>query len=154
MKTAENNLAAHFTFQSDEWGTPRWLFDSLNREFGFTIDVCATKENAKCDKYFTQEQNGLLRSWEDEVVWMNPPYGRSIGKWMTRAHGAAMNELATVVCLVPSRTDTVWWHDFAMKHEVRFCRGRLKFNDGNEDAPFPSAIVVMRPATFSLNAFK
>lgn len=83
---------------------------------------------------------------------MNPPYGGAIASWMAKAHGAAIHEGATVVCLVPSRTDTAWWHRFSMKHEIRFLRGRLKFGDGKNSAPFPSAIIVMRPASFAIRA--
>ena len=71
---------------------------------------------------------------------MNPPYGREIGRWMKKASEAS----ATVVCLVPARTDTAWWHDYAMQGEIEFLRGRLKFGDSKNSAPFPSAIVVFR----------
>jgi hypothetical protein len=94
-----------------------------------------------------------VKSWRHEIVFMNPPYGDEIASWMAKAHEAATHEESTVVCLVPSRTDTVWWHRFAMTHEIRFLRGRLKFGDGKNSAPFPSAIVVMRPASFALRAF-
>lgn len=107
---------ALFTSNTVEWPTPQWLFDALNKEFGFTLDPCSTHENAKCEKHFTQIENGLLQSWANEVVFMNPPYGDEIEAWMRRAHGAALHEGATVVCLVPSRTDTAWWHQYAMKH--------------------------------------
>ena len=84
---------------------------------------------------------------------MNPPYGEDISAWMAKAHGAAMNDGSTIVCLVPSRTDTAWWHNFAMKHEIRFIRGRLKYGDGAGTAPFPSAIIVMRPKDFHLSSY-
>mgnify|MGYP000845509243 FL=1 len=131
------------------WETPRWLFDALDKEFGFTLDVCATADNAKCDRFFTEADNGLLKDWGTEVCWMNPPYGREIGEWMAKANNAA-NMGATVVVLIPARTDTEWWHKYAMKHEIRFLRGRLKFGEATEFAPFPSAIIVMRPVTFKL----
>ncbi len=146
-------LGVHFSSQTPEWPTPQWLFDALDKEFGFTLDPCSTHTNAKCAKHYTREDNGLLKSWSDEVVFMNPPYGDAISSWMAKAHGAAMHEGATVVCLVPSRTDTAWWHRFSMKHEIRFLRGRLKFGDGKNSAPFPSAIIVMRPATFAIRAY-
>ena len=146
-------LSVHFSSATPEWPTPQWLFDALNKEFGFTVDVCSTHENAKCKKHFTQEEDGLRKSWGGEVCWMNPPYGELIKGWMAKAHGAAMHEGATVVCLVPARTDTAWWHEYAMKHEIRFLRGRLKFGDATDSAPFPSALIVMRPATFRLGAF-
>lgn len=145
--------SVHFSSESNEWATPQWLFDALNKEFGFTVDVCSTHENAKCAKHYTRNENGLMKSWAGEVAWMNPPYGDDIWDWMAKAFGSALHERATVVCLVPSRTDTAWWHSFAMKHEVRFLRGRLKFGNATDCAPFPSAVVVMRPVTFSLSPF-
>ena len=145
-----NTESVHFSSETIEWATPQWLFDSLNREFGFTLDPCCTHENAKCERHYTREDNGLMSPWGGCVVFMNPPYGDEIGRWMARAHGAAMLEGATVVCLVPSRTDTAWWHEYAMKHEIRFLRGRLCFGDSETSAPFPSAIIVMRPKEFKL----
>ena len=130
---------------SDQWGTLQDFFDVLDAEFGFTLDVCASEWNHKCDRFFTKEDNGLLQVW-DGVCWMNPPYGREIGKWMAKAV-VSWRRGATVVCLVPARTDTAWWHDYAMLGEVRFLRGRLKFvsPDGvKSSAPFPSAVVVFR----------
>ena len=152
-KSADAHLAVHFSSETPEWPTPQWLFDALDREFGFTLDPCSTHDNAKCAKHFTREDDGLRHSWQDEIVFMNPPYGHEIGSWMAKAHEAASHERATVVCLVPARTDTAWWHNYAMKHEIRFLRGRLKFGDGENSAPFPSALVVMRPASFSFSAF-
>ena len=145
-------LAVHFSSTTDEWPTPQWLFDALHKEFGFTLDVCSTHENAKCAKHYTREDDGLKKPWAAEVCWMNPPYGEAIKAWMARAHDAAMHEGSTVVCLVPARTDTAWWHEYAMKHEIRFLRGRLKFGEATDAAPFPSAVIVMRPATFRLMA--
>ena len=137
------NMAVHFSSETDEWPTPQEFFDRLNGEFGFELDVCATPENAKCPRYFTKRENGLLQKWTG-VCWMNPPYGREIGQWVQKAYTSAL-EGATVVCLLPARTDTAWWHDYCMKGEVRFVRGRLKFGDATENAPFPSAVVVFRP---------
>lgn len=134
---------AAFSSATEEWATPKWLFDELHKQFGFELDVCATDDNAKCSRYFTKELDGLSRPWTG-VCWMNPPYGETIGLWMEKACRAA-EKGATVVCLVPARTDTSWWHDWAMKGEVRFLRGRLKFGDAKNSAPFPSAIVVFRP---------
>jgi site-specific DNA-methyltransferase (adenine-specific) len=148
-----HRLSVHFSQKTPEWPTPQWLFDALDREFGFTLDPCSTHSNAKCSKHYTLEDNGLHKSWRDEVVFMNPPYGNEIGNWMAKAHNAALYEGSTVVCLVPSRTDTVWWHRYAMKHEIRFLRGRLKFGDCQNSAPFPSAIIVMRPATFRIQQY-
>lgn len=122
-----------------EWETPQLFFDALNAEHHFDIDVCATANNAKCERYYTKEQDGLSQQWKG-VCWMNPPYGREIGKWMRKAYESSLYG-ATVVCLVPARTDTAWWHDYAMKGEVEFVRGRLKFGGSKANASFPSAIV-------------
>ena len=146
---SERDLAVHYSSRSPEWSTPQWLFDALDGEFGFTLDPCATTTNAKCATFFTAVEDGLAQDWRDHVVFMNPPYGTVIGRWMAKAYEAARAG-ATVVCLVPSRTDTHWWHRHAMKGEVRLLRGRLKFGDGKNSAPFPSAVVVFRPAGFSL----
>jgi len=143
-------MSVHFSSRTDEWPTPQWLFDALHREFGFTLDPCSTHANAKCPKHYTRVEDGLSRSWADETVWMNPPYGREIGAWMAKAYRAARDDQATVVCLVPARTDTKWWHDYAMKHEIRLLRGRLQFGDATASAPFPSAVVIMRPKTSRL----
>lgn len=122
-----------------EWETPQLFFDALNAEHHFDVDVCATANNAKCERYYTKEQDGLSQQWKG-VCWMNPPYGREIRKWMRKAYESSLYG-ATVVCLVPARTDTAWWHDYAMKGEVEFVRGRLKFGGSKANAPFPSAIV-------------
>lgn len=121
-----------------EWATPQWLFDDLNREFGFTLDPCATPDNAKCERFFTKVDDGLAQTW-DGTVWMNPPYGREIGRWVRKAYEASLTG-ATVVCLVPARTDTSWWHTYCMKaNEVRFIRGRVRFiGEADNAAPFPS----------------
>lgn len=126
------------------WETPQWLFNLLNEQYHFDVDVCAVPENAKCSTYFTPEQNGLSQEWKG-VCWMNPPYGRNIGKWVKKAYESAQAG-ATVVCLLPARTDTAWWHDYVMKGgQITFLRGRLKFGNAKNSAPFPSAIVVFKP---------
>lgn len=136
--------------ETDVWGTPQWLFDALDKEFGFTLDPCTDGTNGKCAKFYTMQENGLLQDWGTETVFMNPPYSEC-GDWMRKAYGAAQ-EGATVVCLVPSRTDTDWWHRYAMKGEIRLLRGRLKFGEATTNAPFPSAVIVFRPRTFRLVA--
>ena len=138
------NTDVHFSSESIEWPTPTDFYDTLNAEFGFTLDPCATHENAKCAKYFTKDDDGLTQDWGNEVVFMNPPYGREISKWMRKAYLAAYYG-ATVVCLVPSRTDTKWWHEYAVHGEVRFIKGRLKFGGHKNSAPFPNAVVIFRP---------
>lgn len=124
-----------------EWATPRALFDELNEEFGFDLDVCSTHENAKCKRHYTKEEDGLAQEWEG-TVWCNPPYGRGIGAWMQKC--ATANSKGVTVALVPARTDTRWFQDWVFPYatELRFLRGRLKFNDGKNGAPFPSVIVI------------
>lgn len=160
-----------FSSKTCEHETPQDLFDNLKKEFPFTLDVCATAENKKCDRYFNKEEDGLSRGWGTDVCWMNPPYGEpelpckakctkkkcekrkhhiavyvpGIRDWVKKAFTAASFG-ATVVCLLPARTDTKWWHDYVLDHgEIRFIRGRLKFGQAKNSAPFPSAIVVFRP---------
>ena len=127
---------------TDVWATPQAVFDRLNAEFRFDLDVCALPENAKCRRYFTPATNGLSQEWKG-VCWMNPPYGREISQWMQKAFDSSLQG-ATVVCLVPARTDTAWWHQYATKGEIRFVRGRLRFGAATSAAPFPSAIVIFR----------
>lgn len=134
------NAEAMFSSATDRWATPQDLFDELNKTFTFETDVCATIENAKCANFYTPEQDGLSQEWCG-FCWMNPPYGRQIGKWMRKAYESSLKG-ATVVCLVPARTDTAWWHDYAVHGEITFLRGRLKFGNAKNSAPFPSAIVV------------
>lgn len=131
----------HFSSKTDEWSTPQDLFDKLDAEFHFDLDPCATKENAKCELFYTKEDNGLSKDWSGHTVFMNPPYGKEIRKWVQKAKQSN----ATVVCLVPARTDTFWWHEYVIGAEVRFIRGRLKFGGSEDSAPFPSAIVIFRP---------
>jgi len=139
----ESALKVHFSSRSNNWGTPQGLFDILNEQFLFELDVCATSENAKCKKYYSPEEDGLKQEWKG-VCWMNPPYGREIGKWTKKAYESALAG-AIVVCLVPARTDTSWWFDYCAKGEIRFIKGRLKFGGSKNAAPFPSAIIVFSP---------
>ena len=135
----------HYSSKSNEWETPVETFEALNREFHFTLDPCATKSNAKCDMFYDIQADGLRQDWSKHRVFMNPPYGRQIGFWVKKAYEESTCG-ALVVCLIPSRTDTKWWHEYCMKGEIRFIRGRLKFGDSKNSAPFPSAIVVFRPS--------
>ena len=132
--------------RTNEWSTPQDLFDTLNEEFNFSLDVCATDENAKCPWYITED--ALSKSWSArwaQNVWMNPPYDRSIGKWVEKAYIESKSNQAIIVCLLPVKTDTRWWHDFVMKsHEIRFIKGRLRFGSSKKDAPFPCCVVVFR----------
>lgn len=137
------NLKVHFSSATGEWETPQDLFDKLNAEFHFTLDVCATKENAKCKRFYTKEDDGLFQDWNaSDIIWCNPPYGREIGKWVEKL---ATCKSFIRVALLPARTDTRWFHDFIYgKAEIRFIKGRLKFGDGKNSAPFPSMIVIWR----------
>lgn len=143
------NTELMFSSKTDEWPTPQYFFDGLDAEFKFNLDPCCTKETAKCKIFFTREDDGLSKSWSGHTVFMNPPYGRGINDWMRKAYMESLAG-ATVVCLVPARTDTAWWHDYAMKGEVRLLRGRLKFGDAKSNAPFPSAVIVFRPSGHKL----
>jgi phage N-6-adenine-methyltransferase len=137
-----SNLQVHFTSNSNEWSTPQDFFDKLNQEFNFTLDPCATNENAKCDKFYTLEDDGLSLSWDNEIVFCNPPYGRQIKHWVKKASDARGG---VVVLLIPARTCTSYFHDYIYnKAEIRFIRGRLKFGDGKAPAPFPSMLVIFR----------
>ena len=133
-------MNVHFSSETDMWSTPQSFFTKYDEKYNFNLDVCASEDNAKCAKYFTETDDGLQQEWEG-VCWMNPPYGREIIKWMKKAYESSLNG-ATVVCLVPARTDTTWWHEYAMKGTIEFIRGRLKFGNSKNSAPFPSAIVV------------
>ena len=142
FKTSYNNDPNKYDTQA----TPKWLFDQLNEQFKFTTDVCASKQNAKCSKYYSKQKDGLQQKWKG-VCWCNPPYGtRVIDKWMEKAYESSL-EGATVVCLVPSNTSTKWWHNYAMKGEIQFIKGKVKFNikgKENKPAPIHSAIVIFR----------
>ena len=129
--------------QKCEWSTDQEVFDYLNTRFGpFQVDVCALPENAKCSRFFTPEVDGLDQNWAPGPVWMNPPYGRAITEWMHKAYTESLSGVR-VVCLLPARTDTGWWHDFAMKGELYLIRRRLKFGGAKQCAPFPSAVSVL-----------
>ncbi len=131
-----------YSSKTDLWSTPQHLFDELNQKYNFTLDPCSTDENHKCEKYYTEDDNGLVQPWYGRVF-MNPPYGREIIKWMEKAYNEYnIGNAEVIVCLVPSRTDTKWWHEYSMKGEITFIRGRLKFGNSKNSAPFPSAIVV------------
>ena len=135
-----------YTSNSYEWETPQYFFDQLNKEFNIEIDVCATSENAKCKKFYSREVNGLIQTWTG-ICWMNPPYGREIVHWVKKAYESSLQG-ATVVCLLPARTDTQWWHNYCSKvdqKDIRFIKGRLRFGGSTKDAPFPSVVVIFRP---------
>lgn len=139
------NREAMFSSKKQDWETPQDFYDQLNKEFSFTLDPASTEKNHKCDKYFTQEQDGLTKSWQGETVFCNPPYGRGIGAWVEKGYLESRDKDTTVVMLLPSRTDTSWFHDWIYgKSEIRFIRGRLKFGGSKNSAPFPSMVVVYK----------
>jgi len=134
-----------------DWETPQDFFDRYHAIYNFTLDVCAAPETAKCKKFFTEKQDGLSQDWSKDICWMNPPYGREVGKWVKKAYEES-NKGGLVVCLLPSRTDTRWWWDYCMKGEIEFIKGRLKFKGRNikgelvnNSATFPSAVVIFKP---------
>ena len=132
--------------ESTAWETPAIWYKYLHLEFGFTLDPCCQRETAKCDLFFTPNEDGLSQSWADQRVFMNPPYGRELPKWMKKAYVEARDNGALVVCFIPARVDTEWWHAFAAKaSEIRFPKGRVKFVGAESSAPFPVAIVIFRP---------
>lgn len=153
------NTELMFSSVSNEWETPQDFYDELNKEFNFTLDPCCQEYNHKCEKYYTSEMDGFNKSWKGEVVFCNPPYGKEIGKWVKKCYEESKQDNTTVVMLIPSRTDTRWFHDYIYKKEsveIRFIKGRLKFvnrllpswnPEGNfklQSAPFPSMVVVFR----------
>ena len=134
-----------FSSEKDDWETPQDLFDELDEECHFTLDAASSDLNAKCEKHYTIEDDGLSQSWEGNNVFLNPPYGRTMKDWMKKAYEESQEKNTTVVALVPARTDTAWFHDYVYgKAELRFLRGRLKFGGCENSAPFPSLVVVYR----------
>ncbi len=157
MRIIQNiKIVKMFSSKSDEWETPQNLFDKLDSVYHFTLDPCATDYNHKCNKYYTLETNGLDKDWNGETVFVNPPYGKSIGKWVEKCYQEHLKG-TVIVMLIPSRTDTRWFHKYIYKQpnvSIEFLKGRLKFvnrlfpswrEDGNfkiSPAPFPSMIVI------------
>lgn len=132
----------HFFSESCEWSTPPELFAQINSVFNFETDVCANAGNAKCSRFFDVATDGLSQNWSG-TCWMNPPYGRVIAKWMSKAYRESRKRGVTIVCLVPARTDTEWFQSYAMRGKVHFIRGRIKFGGHKNSAPFPSAVVML-----------
>ena len=135
-----------FSSKSEEYSTPQYLFDSLNKEFCFNLDPFATASNHKCKAFYTMEDNGLEQNWGGKHVFCNSPYS-NISKWVEKAYHEGQKDNTVVVLLIPSRTDTKWFHNFVYhKSEIRFIKGRLKFGSENNSAPFPSMVVIFRGA--------
>jgi len=137
-----------FSSKTGEWSTPQDFFDKLNWRFGpFDLDPCATVHNTKCANFYTEAEDGLSKDWSGHKVFVNPPYGKGIDKWIEKAYNESMNESTRVVMLIPARTDTKYWHKYVMKaKEIHFIKGRLKFGHSTNSAPFPSAVVVFEGA--------
>ena len=133
-----------FSSASDNWSTPQDLFDFYDRIYHFTLDPASTDENAKTEKHYTISDNGLNHSWEGETVWLNPPYGKEISQWLKKAYEEGQKENTIVVCLLPARTDTTWFHEYCTKGSIEFLRGRVKFSGQKNNAPFASMIVTFR----------
>lgn len=138
------NLAVHFSSETDDWPPPQAFFDWMNEKYGpFDLDVCGTAENAKCEPYISPEFDDSLQcDWaaNGTTLWMNPPYGRGIGEWVKKAYESSLAG-CKVVCLLPARTDTKWFHDYCTKGKIEFIKGRLKFGNAKNSAPFPSMVV-------------
>ena len=144
-----NNIEVMFSSKSDEWATPQHIFDELNNEFGFDLDVCANESNHKCDDYYSIEDDGLSKDWSGRRVFCNPPYS-NIAEWVKKAFYETKNNNTLVVLLIPSRTDTKYFQNYIYnRSEIRFIKGRLKFGNSKNSAPFPSMIVVFRGAEVS-----
>jgi site-specific DNA-methyltransferase (adenine-specific) len=138
-----------FSSKTDLWATPQDFYDRLHAEFDFELDPCSNDENHKCWKYFTEADDGLAQDWSKYRTFMNPPYGKPMPDWIKKAYEESQKG-TTVVALIPARTDTRYWHDYVMKaSEIRLVKGRLKFGDGSNSAPFPSAVIVFKPGEHS-----
>ena len=134
-----------FSSKNQKWSTPQDFYDKLNVEFGFTLDPCCEIETAKCEKYYTLKENGLEQDWQGETVFCNPPYGREQKLWIEKCWNESNKPKTTVVMLIPARTDTIAFHKYIYnKSEIRFIKGRLKFGNSKNSAPFPSMIVIFR----------
>ena len=141
----DQQIALFDSQRSEEWGTPQAVFDELDREFHFDLDPCATDANHKCDRYYTKADDGLSRNWGGCRVFCNPPYGKAIKGWVRKCHEEGCKPGTLVVLLTFANTDTAWFHDFIYhRAEIRFIRGRLKFNDGERPAMRPSMISIFR----------
>jgi site-specific DNA-methyltransferase (adenine-specific) len=133
-----------FSSKTDDWATPTEFFEKLNWRFGpFDLDACASIHNTKCANFFTEAEDGLSKDWEGFTTFVNPPYGRGIDKWIKKAFDESRKDETRVVMLIPARTDTKYWHQYVMRaDEIYFLKGRLKFGECDNSAPFPSAVVV------------
>jgi len=147
----KNTQETMFSSKSLEWATPQHFFDQLEERFGeFTLDPCANDSNYKVKHRFTEKENGLEQDWSGHKVFMNPPYGREIKHWVKKAYEEGQKDDTMVVALLPARTDTRYWHDYVMKADrIYLVKGRLKFGNGDNSAPFPSAVIIFRKSELS-----
>lgn len=137
------DYSKYLSSKNEVWATPQRLFDELDAEFNFTLDPCCTHENAKCEKHYTKEDDGLIQDLGGQSVFCNPPYGRVLKDWVHKCYSESRKPNTTVVMLVPSRTDTDWFHRYCLPHaEIRFVRGRLRFGNSTQNAPFASMIII------------
>lgn len=139
------NTDVMFSSKKNEWSTPQQFYDELNKEFNFNLDPCSDGKNNKCERFFTKKQDGLKQNWGGSRVFCNPPYGLEIKKWVEKAYREGTKDNTLVVLLIPARTDTKYFHDYILnRSEIRFVKGRLKFGNEKQSAPFPSMLVIFR----------
>ena len=132
-----------FSSQSNEWSTPQSFYNELNKEFNFNLDPCSTNENNKCENHFTIDDDGLKQDWQGHIVFCNPPYGRVLKEWVQKCYEESLKPNTKVVMLIPARTDTIYFHKYIYNiATIRFLKGRLKFGECKNSAPFPSMVVV------------
>lgn len=134
---------ACFTSNSDEWATPKGLFDEVNKRYRFILDAAATKENSLCNIFYTKEANSLEQAWYNST-WCNPPYSQC--KEFVKKASEEHKKGIQVVMLLPARTDTKWFHDYLYNKpgiRLEFIKGRLKFSESKNSAQFPSLLVYM-----------
>ena len=137
------NTDLMFSSKTDMWSTPQKFYDELNKEFNFNLDPCSTHNNAKCQKYFTIDDNGLNQDWQGHTVFCNPPYGRVLKEWVQKSYEESLKPNTKVIMLIPARTDTIYFHKYIYNiATIRFLKGRLKFGGCKNSAPFPSMVVI------------
>lgn len=131
-----------FSSETNEWSTPQGFYNVLNYYFNFTLDPCSDGINNKCSKYYTIETNGLTQDWSNEIVFCNPPYGRELSIWVEKCYNEAQKRVK-IALLIPARTDTKYQHNYCFNADyIWFIKGRLKFGDAKNAAPFPSQLVL------------
>ena len=146
----KSDMEVLFSSDKMDWGTPQEFFDKLNSIHNFNLDPCASADTAKCERYYTESDNGLEKDWSEGATadspvsaFVNPPYGTSIKYWIKKSYLESRKPYTKVVMLVPARTDTSYWHEYCMKADkIHFVKGRLKFGGATAGAPFPSAVVI------------